>query len=250
MTGSDGFEDIGTLYGRFYDEKRKSSGNPEAGQIVFCPVLETDARPKIGDVQRSDSVTHTEVVLRIREQEKGDFRGKDDRLPIKALNLDRTQELVISRAKIRPCLVLGRCQGVQPETIANEAQKKLAAKALRPTYLLAPIFSVSTAEDLGAFGPIVSARMKCLMYPEFLYLRQSGGTLRHPSISRLDRIFVRAPHPGSGFELTDLFLIDEILALALEQLRFILGQPLSKEYMEMRDMMLAFLPQEAAEKKT
>src|SRR5687767_11494168 len=104
MAEAEAPEDVGTLYGRFYDETRKSSGAPEPAQIVFCPVLESERRLRIADVRRIDSHAHTEVTLRIREQQKGDFLGKDDRLPIKALKLDRTQELIISRGKLRPCL--------------------------------------------------------------------------------------------------------------------------------------------------
>jgi hypothetical protein len=244
MTVRDPFEDLGALYDRFYDEKRKSREVPEAGQIIFCPVTELDRRPRIADVRRVDSTSHDQITIHIREQEKGDYRGKEGRLPIKGLNLESTHELLVSRAKLRPCLVLGTCSGIDPDTLPDGPQRKLARKAFYPVQLVAPVFSVSTADELGAFGPIVSARTRCLMYPEFFYLRQSGGYLKSSSIARLDRVFVGSPHPGSGYELTDLFVIQEILGVVLEQLRYILGQPLSRDYVELREMMLAFLPKE------
>jgi hypothetical protein len=86
------------------------------------------------------------------------------------------------------------------------------------------------------------------MYPEFVYLRRSGGYLKVPSIARLDRMFLSAPHPGSGFEPTELFLIPEIFALVLGQLGVILGSPFSKEHEELRELMLGCLPDQAAPK--
>jgi hypothetical protein len=242
---SSSYEDIGTLYDRFYDDKRKSSGKPEVGQIVFCPVIEANRRLWIGDVQRVDSHAHTQVQMHIREQRKEDFRGKEKRLPIKGLQLDSTHELVISRAKLRPCLVVGTCEGIDAASVPDGAQRRLAANAFPSSYLLAPAFHVSHADEYGAFGPVVTARIKCLMYAEFFYLRQSGGYIRVPSVVRLDRIFIGAPHPGSGFELADLFLIPEIMTLVHEQVRFLFGKPLTNEYLEIRDMMLSFLPKEA-----
>ncbi len=248
MPESEAFDDLGTLYGGFYDEKRKTGSAPEPGQIVFCPALETDRRLKIGDVQRSDPTSHRSVTMRIREQERLDFKGKDDRLPIHGLKLGSTHELVISRAKLRPCLVIGGGGSLDPKSLPDGSQQRLAAAAFYPSYFLAPTYSVSTAVEPSAFVPVVTARVKCLMYPEFFYLRQSGGYLRVPSIARLDRLFVSAPHPGSGFEPTDLFLIPEIFSVVVEQVRSLFGQALSTEYRELREMMLSFLPAEAATK--
>lgn len=245
MTVADRFDDIGELYDGFYDSTRKRSGRPEPRQIVFCPVIETDRRLRIGEVARSDSYAHTQVTMHIRDQEKRDFRGKDNRLPIKGLKLDATHELVISRAKLRPCLVIGCCEGIGQSSIPEGPQRKLAA-SFHPIYLLAPVFHVSHADELGAFGPVVTARIKCLMYPEFFYLRQSGGYLRVPGVARLDRMFLQAPHPGLGFELTDLFVNANIFALVLGQAKYLLGQDMTKEQLEVRDLMLTTLPAEAA----
>ena len=182
--------------------------------------------------------------MHIRDQEKHDFRGKENRLPIKGLKLDVTQEVVITRAKLRPCLVIGCCEGINPHTIPEGPQRKLAAN-FHPMFLLAPVFHVSHASEQGSFGPIVTARIKCLMYPEFFYLRQSGGYLKVPSVARLDRMFLQAPHPGLGFELTDLFVNADIFSLVLGQVKYLLGQAMSSEQQEVRDLMLSTLPKEA-----
>lgn len=244
MTAGETFDDIGQLYDWFYDPTRKSSDRPEPSQVVFCPVIESDRRLRIGEVARSDSHAHTQVAMHIRDQEKHDFRGKENRLPIKGLKLDATHELVISRAKLRPCLVIGCCQGIDQASIPDGLQRRLAS-GFHPVYLLAPVFHVSHGGEAGAFGPIITARIKCLMYPEFFYLRQSGGYLRVPSVARLDRMFLQAPHPGLGFELTDLFVNADIFSLVLGQVKYLLGQEMSAEQREVRELMLSTLPPEA-----
>lgn len=234
-------EDLGTLVGGFYDPAKKASAVPEVGQIAYCPVIEQDRRLRIAEVRRVDSYAHTEVVLHIREQKDSDFRGKDARTPIKGLGLDRTQEIIIAKGKMRPCVVLAKCDGVDPATIQHEPQRKLAT-SLHPAYLLAPIFSVSTVDDLGVFGPIMSARVRCCMYPEFFYLPRSGGILKVPGVARLDRMFLQAPHPGLGFEGTELFLIPQIFAVLRAQLAEIFTGSTEEELKDIRGLMAGCLP--------
>lgn len=250
MSAAEAFNDLGDLYDGFYDHGRKSGSTPQSGQIVFCPVLETDRRLRIGDVARIDSYAHTQVTMNIRDQEGHDFRGKEDRLPIKGLSLDASHELVIARAKLRPCLVIACCVGIDPSSIPSGPQRNYASKGFYPVYLLAPIFHISRADQPSAFGPILAARIKCLMYPDFFYLRESGGILRVPSIARLDRMFLQAPHPGLGFTLEELFVKAEIFGVALAQVKYLLGQDMSKEHRDLRDLMLTCLPESAALAKT
>ena len=119
---------------------------------------------------------------------------------------------------MRPCLVIAKAPGIDPLSIPEGPQRKSTARAVGDaSYLLAPIYSISTATDRTSFGPVMAARIKCLMYPNFLYVRQSGLTLPVPGVARLDRLFVNPM--TNGVELTDVFVIPQILAICHEQIR-------------------------------
>jgi hypothetical protein len=77
------------------------------GEIVYVPVSETRKRHLIADTVRADPTTHDSAVFHIRDMKDDvDFKGKGSRLPVKALNLDDSHEVILSRAKKRPCLVM------------------------------------------------------------------------------------------------------------------------------------------------
>lgn len=100
-------DDLSSLLGDFYHEISNESSEYQIGQIVYSPVLEVTNRCWIGDVKRVDSYVHDKVEMHIRKQTDDDFKQKD-RLPIKALSLDASHELVLTRAKCRPCVIIGR----------------------------------------------------------------------------------------------------------------------------------------------
>lgn len=236
----DDIEDLSSLVGGFYDESKSHSGQYEIGQIVFVPVLEMRRKPFIADAIRTNSYTHSEVTLHIRDQNDDDFKGKEKRTPIKALRLDENHELVLSRAKCRPSLIIGKTNGIDLSTIPAGRQRDRLLNGFADMYLLAPIYSISTSDKIRAFGPVITARIKCLMYPEFIYMPRSGGILKVPGVARLDHLFVHAL--TAGINHTDLFAIDEIMAVAHEQLKILIGKEPSDKYLEARELLLEFLP--------
>lgn len=224
----------------YYDNKRKPSASPEIGQIVFTPVLNTEQRPYVADAKRSDPLTHLSADMSIRLMDDAlDFRKKQ-RLPIAALHLGETEELVVARAKQRPCLVLAKSDGVSAMTLPVGPQRNKALNAFGGIYCLAPIYSISTADKATSFGPVMSARIKCMMYPEFVYVPQSGLILKVPGIIRLDRLFWS--HLFAASEPQPLFIGTEILGVCWNQLKILTGETASSEFLEMRDLMLSCLP--------
>jgi len=234
-------DDLSALVG-YYDNKRKPSASPEIGQVVFTPVLNTERRPYIADAQRSDPHTHRSADMAIRPMDDAiDFRKKQ-RLPIAALHLGETEELVVARAKQRPCLVLAKSGGIDANTLPEGAQRNKALNAFGDIYCLAPIYSISSANKATSFGPVMSARIKCMMYPEFIYVPPSGLILKVPGIIRLDRLFWS--HLFAASEPQPLFISNEILGVCWNQLKILTGESASGEFLEMRDLMLSCLPDE------
>lgn len=159
-----------------------------------------------------------------------------------SLALDEGHEVVLSRAKVRPCLVVATAVGVDPNSLPAGLQRRLVGRALVDAHVFAPIYSVSSATSAQTFGPVITARIKALMYPNFLYMPQSGLILSIPGVARLDRLFVC--HLIYGVELTDLFVLSGVLAICREQIRILLGEPASAEYTEAREILLSCLPDE------
>lgn len=237
--GLEAVEDISSLI-TFYDNKRKAGAKPETGQIVFTPVPNTERRHHVAEACRADQFGHRTADLNIRlMDDKTDFRPKQ-RLPIKALSLGENEELVVARAKMRPCLVIAASPGVDAGTLPEGQQRNKALNAFGTIYCLAPIYSVSTANKPTSFGPVMTARIKCMMYPEFVYAPQSGGILQVPGVIRLDRIFWS--HLIACSEPQPLFVTSDILGTCWNQLRILFGETATKEFQELRELLLSCLP--------
>lgn len=203
----------------FYDSTRKPTEQPQIGQLVFTPVTYLVHRPKIAEAQRVDS--HSQLA--------------------------QTEELVVSRAKKRPALVLAKTNGVDKNTLPAGVQRNKTGTAFEPLYLVAPIYSISTAAEPTAFGPVLSARTKCLMYPEFLYVPEATPNLEYPGILRLDHCFWSHLHACTM--LKPLFVSASIMEVCWQQLRILAGEQASENYREIRELLMSTLPSELAPKQ-
>lgn len=232
--------DISDLFD-YYDKSRKGGSTPDIGQIVFTPVTHNDRKPpQIADAKRSDPHSHTKADIVIRSiNDKVDFRGKPDRLPLYAMSLQQTEELLVVRAKKRPCVVLARTDGVNHKTLPA-GQQGMALNAFGEAYLMAPIYSVSTAAKARSFGPVMTARVRCMMYPQFVYVPQSGLTIKDHGVIRLDRTFWS--HLLGASEPQNLFLTTDTLGICWNQIRMLSGEAPDTNYIELRELLLAYLP--------
>lgn len=236
----DQVDDISSLID-YYDKNRKASKNVEVGQIVFTPVTFSDKRPHIFDINRESSISHNSAKHTIRLlNEKMDFKKKADRLPIHALSLGETEELFALKAKMRPCLVLAKIDGIDISSLPEGPQKNKALNAFNENYLLAPIYSVSNGFKTTMFGPIMTARIKCMMYPEFVYAPAYKDVFKEPGVIRLDRMFWG--HMIGCSEPIDAFLSKEMMGICWSQISVIAGQASAEEYAELRGLLLEFLP--------
>jgi hypothetical protein len=225
----------------FYTSTGQESG---PGQIVYCPVVFQDRRPLIADITRADGIEHKKADITIRRyQEAVDFKSKS-RLPVAALgNLGDKCEAIISVGKVRPCLIIGKAGEVNPNLLPEGWQRKKALNAFDAQYLLAPIYSVASSYEPGAFGPIITARIRAAMYSEFLFLPQHDPALPNNSICRLDRMFLSPLLCAARHR--DLWLHEDAINFLNEQLFWMLGKEPEEEFMQTRQLLLDDLPDEA-----
>lgn len=232
-------DDLSSLFGNYYDGAWKPDKGISAGEIVFLPVPESRRRHWIGEVTRADGRSHTNATIKIREQIADDFKGKNNRLPIAALSLDSSHEIVVSRAKLRPAVVIASTVAVNCESLPEGPQRNKALNGLCQRFIVAPIYSVSRPNAAKTFGPVMTARVRGMMYSEFFYLPRSGSILTWPGVVRLDHVL----HSELiDCERTSLKLADRILAVLLEQFRLMIGGEASNEFKELRELLVACIP--------
>lgn len=226
-----------------WDARRKAGSEIDVGQIVFSPVADTNPRHKVADVVRSNATSHDSAELTFRPvDDRTDFRQKPGRLPLAALQLGDTEELIVTKGKQRPCLVLAKSAGVPTSSLPQGEQRNKGQHAFKPIYCVAPLFSCSTGGKTTAFGPMMAARIKCLMYPEFVYLTKKEPALDCDSIVRLDRMFWT--HLQCATRPQDAFVSDSFVEIAWNQVRMMAGEQPTETYSELREMMLDILPKE------
>jgi hypothetical protein len=226
-----------------WDGKKKMGKEVVVGQIVYAPVSDTNPRHKVADVVRSNATAHDSAELRFRPvDDNTDFRQKPGRLPLAALQLGDTEELLVTKGKQRPCLVLAMSDGVPTSTLPEGAQRNKGQHAFHAVYCVAPLFSCSTGTKATAFGPVMAARIKCLMYPEFVYLTKKEPALDCDSVARLDRIFWT--HLQCATRPQNVFASDSLMEIAWNQLRVMAREQPSDTYSELRELMIDVLPKE------
>lgn len=223
----------------------------ENGQIAWVPTPFTVGLPMIMEVERNTPQDHYASKFKIRQLVDTDFR-KHSKLPIKLLNLGETEELLVSRCKLRPALILLTSQGLFPDLISQ--LKSVGKDYLQQECVAAiPLYSIEKEDTETGFPPVMAARIKALMYNQFFYCPKRGSGLINDSIARLDRLFfVRPIYPA--FRPTEFALADDGQLVLTVMLRLLLGLDGSQEEEEtfsaIRDLALETLPEEARIPKT
>jgi len=131
---------------------------------------------------------------------------------------------------------------IDHKTLPEGPQRNKALNSFDRCYCLAPIYSVSTADKARSFGPVMTARVKCMMYPEFVFIPQSGLIIKNPGVIRLDRMFWS--HLMCATDIENLFVSTEVLGIVWNQIRILSGETPSENYSELRDLLLSYLPED------
>ena len=216
------------LFGTFY-EKSNRDGRPSIGDIYWVPTPHIEETPRIFDVIRSDPHSHVDVDFEISEIANHHFKERPDRLPIKLLSLGSTEELVITKAKKRPAIVLYSSCLDDAETLSS-MDKRLARHIAKRCFAVAPFYSPASVIKPGPFMPTLVARIRAMRYPHLVCLPKLGSNKPEPGeVIRLDRLFIT--HLGRGCVRSDWKLHGDIVTLISDQLHWTSHGPRS-EFLE------------------
>lgn len=218
------------------------------GHLVRCPVPHLDEVPRILEVERASSEAHYASKFRVVEMDGGHFRSKQ-KLPIKALSLHDTEELLISKAKKRPCVIVA-CHNTSFKDTVATAEIKKRRHLQDNSMMLAPLYGTASPEDVGGFPPKMVARIRAFLYNQFFYLPRTCPktkvNLEKESIVRLDRLFPASPN--RGVETMDIKLSAEALALLTAMLRERFGAPPDGNLTTVRQILYETLPEDCRPK--
>ena len=215
------------------------------GHFVWCPVPHLEEVPRILEVERASSEAHYATKFEI-VQVGGDHFKRKSKLPIKALALGETEELLISKAKNRPCIVVSAQTTIfEDETITSELRRRRHLQD--NSMILAPLYGLATPDDPKGFPPIMVARIKTFLYSQFFYLPRSCPktkvSIGKESIVRLDRLF--AASPSRGVTAINKKLSEEPLSLLLAVLVERLGGKEDENLSVVRELLFEQLPEHA-----
>jgi hypothetical protein len=228
------------VFERFYEGVPAAEQNrPKPGHLYWAPVPETDQVHRILDVQRSSPDEHAELAFEFVEINNQHFTERD-RLPIKALNLQPTHELLVAKAKKRPVLVLAETVVPDVATLPEGTQRRLAGPLGRQSYLVAPLYSVSTMMEPGTFGPTLVARIRAMQYVHLCCLPETEDSTKPASIVRLDRVF--PSYLGRGCAHRGIRLHEEPFEVILSQFSIVCGGVNSEPYTLVRGLAQEALP--------
>jgi hypothetical protein len=215
---------------------------PLVGQFCWIPAPHLDPIPRILEVERFRPEEHYASKFDLRNMEDKDFTKKT-KLPIKMLSLRETEELIVSKAKRRPAVIVSAACTIFDDVAAE--LKKLGRKHLQEEDIIVlPLYEIETDEHSGGFPPVMTARIKALMYSQFFFCPKSKLGLLNDSIARLDRIQVIRPiHPT--YEPKKFALSPEALGLLMAMLRLLFGGEEDKDMKALKDLAYEYAPKEA-----
>lgn len=222
---------------KFYEEDK--SAQPNIGSIYWVPTSDTSEVPTILDVKRASPSEH-EITDFSFVQIGSQHFGTKDQLPVKKLNLEDNSELVVTKAKKRPCIVLGLAGVLESEikTIEHPSQQRQARHLSRVVHIVAPMFSCSTAQENGSFGPEITRRIKVLSYPHLAYFppfKIEDLSFNPGSILRLDLAF--PTYLLRGCEKSELKVNEEVMDIIQEQFKYICGNVPSDDFIEIKQLL-------------
>lgn len=221
-----------------------ANGVADVGCLVWCPVPHLEEIPRILDVERAKSEDHYATKFQITQLSKDHFKSKA-KLPIKALALGDTEELLISKAKKRPCLIVAS-RNTTYDDVRIQEELRRRRHLQDQSMILAPIYGIASPDNKTGFPPVMVARIKALLYDQFFYLpracHKTGLSLVKDGIIRLDRLFAASLKRGISPMKIRLAADPLALLLAILQTRF--GGHASEHLIVARQLLNETLPDE------
>ncbi len=190
----------------------KDTDSPVRGSLIltFVPFIE-HVPFCVVPVGRKEATQHGEAIIKVDKLNIGS-PPKIANLPVAALPVNRGENYMLSRAKIRPCLVLGY---PTPE-VPDDQKRGMAAYTNANTLLVAPYYGATPTKDRKGYPQEFVNNVQRCGYPQFFWDDLPGG---EPSILRLDQIHPIGAHSmtykKTGYRLSDdalSYVMDEYLS--------------------------------------
>jgi len=228
------------LLSGFYE--KAAPGKPQCGDVYWVPVPFVDQVLRVLEATRSDPRNHSELEFVIQQIQSRHFTKRDDRLPLKLLHLESTEEAIVARAKKRPSIVL--CHGCisDAEEHLSSADQRVAKELMRDCYVVAPMYSTATPQEPGMFMPQLVARIRAMSYAHLACLPELGKNEPVPGeIVRLDRMMVT--HLSRGCDYSGYRLHPEARGLIHAQLSWFIRGEVNDELATIIELARTTLPQ-------
>ncbi|MBW2615293.1 MAG: hypothetical protein JRD02_03835 [Deltaproteobacteria bacterium] len=218
---------------------------PTLGQLCWVPSPQPDVIPQVLEVQRADPTEHNITQFAIRNVRETDFQRRNE-LPLYRLRLRLNEELIVQKAKRRLSIVLQATNTIFDDIIfllRSKGKKHLQQDCI----FVLPIFSIEKTDHPKGFSPIMTARIKALMYNQFFYCPKTpSGMTQIEGVARLDRIQVVFPGHRASYNPLPIRLSDDAILILMGLLRTwlcIKGTSEDEKYLrDLRDLLKETLP--------
>ena len=192
------------------------SQSVDRGFLIKAFIPHVDQTPNtIEPVGRQEANIHSKAIVKIRPLDIQAPRKRED-LPVAAMTLYQNEIWTVYRAKLRPCLVLGKTRNMVPK----EAKRGQPKRNTAPTLLVAPYYGADRDGSRAGYNPEFIERVRHIRYPQFFIdILPIGGPKE--SLLRFDHLQPIGAHYDSiqktGYCLNEeaLEILDELLELYL-----------------------------------
>ena len=210
------------------------------GQIAWVPTLFLDSNMTIIEAERADRSDHRNARLKFNRLNSNHFqRNNENILPIPNIRLLSHEELMVFKAKKRPCVFIGKADFY----LTEEQQKKLTGGRkhhLTKDYIFVPLYSTHKDDELKGFAAEFIERIKYFKYSHFIYMpdcKLKNLETSYPlkeGIARLDRLFITNP-VVPNVSPADVKMTDDYFKILMFHLREYFFQETAQELNELRE---------------
>ena len=203
--------------------EKNESKTVERGFLVKAFIPYVDQVPNtITPVGRQDPRIHDKAIVKIGPLNIEAPRKRED-LPVAAMSLNDKEVWTAYKAKLRPCLVIGKTRHLVEQKIRRGQPKRSTAQ----TYLVAPYYGADRDGTRAGYNPKFIERVRHIRYPQFVWDKLPLGGPKE-SILRLDHLQPIGRHHNS-FKRTGYKLSEEAIEI-IDDVFTILNAPTTRKY--------------------
>lgn len=199
------------------------SQSVDRGYLIKAFIPHVDQTPNtIEPVGRQDANIHSKAIVRIRPLDIQSPRKRED-LPVAAMTLYQNEVWTAYRAKLRPCLIMGKTRNIVESNVRKGQPKRNTASTL----LVAPYYGVDRDGSRAGYNPEFLERVRHVRYPQFFWDKLPIGGPKE-SLLRLDHLQPIGSHYKS-FQKTGYKLCNEAIEILDDVFNLYLFDRISEE---------------------